>query len=176
MISIWDLDMTHSSVGFSVKHLMICRVHGGFRTFSGTLNLDSDKLENSTAVVSIDAGSIDTKDETRDAHLKGKDFFDVQKYPKIEFVVTKIESKDNDRFQVTGNLTLHGQTKEIALDFKELSQEIKDPSGKIKIGTSATAKLSRKDFGLLWNTQVEAGGVLVSDEVSIWLDLEFIKR
>ncbi|WP_374076139.1 YceI family protein [Bdellovibrio bacteriovorus] len=175
MSTTWQIDTTHSSANFSIKHMMIAKVHGGFEKLSGTLQYDASDVTKSYIEASIDAASINTREAQRDGHLKSADFFDVEKYPTINFKSKKVE-RDGDDLKVTGDLTIHGVTKEVVLDVEGPSAEMKDPYGNIKIGISATTKIKRKDFGLSWNAALEAGGVLVGDDVAISLDVQFAKK
>jgi polyisoprenoid-binding protein YceI len=171
---IYEIDPTHSSVHFSVRHLMVSNVRGEFTKVTGTIQFDPQNPANSSVKATIDATSISTRDEQRDAHLKGADFLDVEKFPTITFQSKQAEAH-GDGGKVTGDLTIHGVTREITLDVEGPGQEINDPWGKQRIGASATAKLSRKDFGLTWNAALETGGVVVGDEVKITLDIEAIR-
>lgn len=171
----WQIDTAHSSASFSIKHMMIAKVHGGFEKLAGSLQLDSSDITKSSIEASIEAASINTREAQRDAHLKSADFFDVEKYPTLDFKSTKIE-KDGDDLKVTGQLTIHGVSKEVVFQVEGPTQEVKDPYGNIKIGISATAKIKRKDFGLGWNAALEAGGVLVGDDVALSLDVQFAKK
>lgn len=171
----WQIDTAHSSASFSIKHMMIAKVHGGFEKLSGTLQLDSSDITKSSVQASIEAASINTREPQRDAHLKSADFFDVEKFPTLDFKSTKVE-QDGDELKVTGQLTIHGVSKEVVFQVDGPSQEMKDPYGNIKIGISATTKIKRKDFGLGWNAALEAGGVLVGDEVALSLDIQFAKK
>ncbi len=176
MTTKWEIDSAHSSVNFSIKHMMISKVHGGFQKLSGTLNLDRGTLANSSVEATIDVASIDTHESKRDEHLKSADFFDAQKYPAIAFKSKRFESAGGDQYRVTGDLTIHGVTKEVVLQVESPADEMKDPWGNIKMGASATTKIKRKDFGLNWNAALEAGGWLVGDDVSITLDLQLAKK
>ena len=175
LVSSWEIDPSHSSANFSVRHMMIAKVHGGFNRLSGSLRLDQSDLAKSSVDAVIDASSIDTREPKRDEHLKSADFFDVQKFPSITFK-SKSFRRDGGDFQVVGDLTLHGVTREVALAVEGLDSEMKDPWGNVKIGASARAKIKRKDFGLNWNAALEAGGVLVGDDVAITLDVQFVKK
>lgn len=168
--NIYKIDSAHSSVHFSVRHLMVSNVRGEFGKVSGTVKFDPEKPEASTVEATIDTTSINTRDAQRDGHLKSADFLDVEKFPTIVFRSKKIEIESGGG-KVTGDLTIHGVTREITLDVEGPTPEIKDPWGKQRIGASATAKLSRKDFGLTWNAALETGGVMVGDEVKITIDL-----
>ena len=172
--STWNIDPAHSSAEFKVKHMMISNVRGKFGGITGVLNrVDADHTESSLEV-SIDVSTVNTQDEKRDGHLKSPDFFDAEKFPAMTFKSTHIEKK-GDGFAVTGDLTIHGVTKPVVLNVEEVSEPAKDPWGNTRIGLTATAKINRKDFGLSWNSTLEAGGVLVGEDVSITLDVELIK-
>lgn len=170
----YEIDPTHSSVHFSVRHLMVSNVRGEFTKVSGTVKIDPEKPENSTVEATIDVASINTRDPQRDAHLKSADFLDVEKFPAMTFRSKKIEVNSGGG-KVTGDLTIHGVTREITLDVEGPTPEIKDPWGKQRVGASATTKLSRKDFGLTWNAALETGGVVVGDEVKITIDVEAVR-
>jgi polyisoprenoid-binding protein YceI len=174
-MSLYQIDPSHSNASFSVKHMMIAKVHGGFEKISGKLAYDPTDLSKTTVDVSIETASINTRDANRDQHLKGADFFDVEKYPTVTFKSTRAEGA-GDTLRVTGDLTLHGVTKSVTLEMEKPSDEIKDPWGNIKIGTSGGTKIKRKDFGLIWNAALEAGGVMVGDDVAITLDTQWVKQ
>jgi polyisoprenoid-binding protein YceI len=169
----WNVDPSHSQIGFAVKHLVISNVRGEFSTYSGKVALDEADPTRSTVEATIDAASIDTKVADRDAHLKSPDFLDVAKYPTIAFKSTKVAKAGKDRLKVTGDLTLHGVTKPVVLDVAT-GPAVKGMAGETRRGFSATTKISRKDFGLTWNKVLEAGPA-VGDEISIALDLEAVK-
>jgi polyisoprenoid-binding protein YceI len=172
--STWNIDPAHSSADFKVKHMMISNVRGKFTGISGVLRRFEADHTKSSLEVSIDVSTVNTQDEKRDGHLKSPDFFDAGKFPAMTFKSTHIEKK-GDGFAVTGDLTIHGVTKSVVLNVEEVSEPAKDPWGNTRIGLSANAKINRKDFGLTWNSTLEAGGVLVGEEVSITLDIQFIK-
>lgn len=174
-MSTYQIDPSHSSATFSIKHMMIAKVHGGFEKMSGKLNYDPTQPTKASIEVAIEAGSINTREAQRDAHLKSADFFDVEKYPQITFKSVKVE-KSSDQLKVVGDLTIHGVTKQVTLDMENPTDELKDPWGNIKMATSGTTKIKRKDFGLTWNAALEAGGVLVGDDVNITLDVQFVKQ
>jgi polyisoprenoid-binding protein YceI len=171
----WQIDPAHSSANFSVKHMMIAKVHGGFEKLSGKLIYDANDVSKSSIEAEIDAASINTREAQRDTHLKSADFFDVEKFPTIIFKSKRVEKAGADNLKITGDLSIHGITKEVVLDAEKMSPETKDPWGNIKIGTSAATKIKRKDFGLSWNAALETGGVLVGDDITIQLDLQFAK-
>ena len=174
MKTLWTIDPAHSSASFSIKHMMIAKVHGGFEKLSGQLAYDPASLKDSTIEVTIDAASINTREPQRDTHLKSADFFDVEHFPTLTFRSTAV-SGSGDSLKVIGDLTIHGITKSVTLAVEGPSEEMKDPWGNTKIGASATTKISRKEFGLTWNAALEAGGFLVGDDVAITLDIQFLK-
>lgn len=170
----WNIDTSHSGVHFSVRHMVIAKVRGAFNRFSGVVELDEQNPAASKVSVRIDAASIDTREEKRDAHLRSADFFDVEKYPELTFESTKVEKLDGDEYRVTGNLTIHGVTKEVVLAAESLGAG-KDPWGNDRIAFSATTSVNRKDFGLTWNQALETGGVLVGEKIEISLDVQAVK-
>lgn len=176
MTTTWQIDPAHSSASFSIKHMMIAKVNGGFEKLSGQLVLDKENFANSKVEADIEAASINTREAQRDAHLKSADFFDVEKYPTISFRSNKVERVGEGELKVLGELTIHGVTKSVTLDVDGPSDELKDPWGQTKIGATGTTKIKRKEFGLTWNAALEAGGVLVGDDVSITLDMQFVKK
>ncbi len=172
----FTIDPSHSSANFSIKHMMIAKVHGGFQKLSGNLILDRNNLKASSVEATIETASIDTREPKRDEHLRSADFFDVQNYPTLTFKSKRFESAGGDEYKVIGDLTIRGITKEVTLDVEAPATEMKDPWGNIKIGASATTQIKRKDFGLTWNAALETGGLLVGDDVKITLDLQFVKK
>jgi polyisoprenoid-binding protein YceI len=155
--------------------MMISYVKGKFSGLSGVLKLNEDDYTHSTVEVSIPAASVSTVDDKLDAHLKNADFFDVEKFPTLTFKSTSIRSLGNRDYEVSGDLTIRGVTKSVTLSVDDVSGPSKDPWGNQRIGLSASTKVNRKDFGLVWNAPLEFGGVLVGDEVAITLDVQFIK-
>ena len=153
---------------------MVSNVRGEFSKVTGTVVIDANAPENSRVEATIDAKTIHTRDEQRDTHLKSADFLDVEKFPTIKFVSKKIKGSDGE-WKVTGDLTIHGVTKEVTLDVEGPSPEAKDPWGNVKSGASATTKINRKDFGMVFNMALETGGVMVGDEVTITLELELLR-
>lgn len=174
--SSWSADPTHSEVGFSVKHLMVSNVKGQFKKYDVKVALDEKDITKSTLDVTIEAGSIDTGLADRDAHLKSPEFFNVEKNPNLTFKSTKIAKAGKNGLKVTGDLTMNGVTKSVVLNVEGPTSEIKDPWGNIKRGVSATTTIKRTDFGLNWNKALEAGGVVVGEEVKITLELELVKK
>jgi polyisoprenoid-binding protein YceI len=175
-VSQWELDASHSSANFGVKHMMIAKVHGGFQKLSAKLVLDRNNPKNSSVEATIDAGSIDTREPKRDEHLRSADFFDVQNYPTITFRSKRFEVSGTDEYRVVGDLTIRGVTQEVVLTVETSAEELKDPWGNLRIGASATTRIKRKDFGLTWNAALETGGFLVGDDVQISLDMQFVKK
>lgn len=174
--STWTIDPDHSNIGFKVKHLMVSNVKGSFEKHTGTVEINDKDISKSKVEVSIDTNSINTNVQKRDEHLRSADFFDVVKYPTMTFVSKKVARAGKDKLKVTGDLTLHGITKEVVLDVEGPSKESKDPWGNIRKGATATTKINRKDFGLVWNKALETGGVAVGEEVLITLEIEMIKK
>jgi len=174
-LSTWKIDPSHSAAEFKVRHMMISFVKGKFSGLSGVLKLDENDYTHSTVEVSIPAASVSTVDEKLDAHLKQADFFDVEKFPLLTFKSTSILSLGDRDYAVSGDLTIRGVTKHVTLSVDDVSGPSKDPWGNERIGLSGSAKINRKEFGFVWNAPLEFGGFLVGDEVTITLDVQFIK-
>jgi polyisoprenoid-binding protein YceI len=173
-VSQWNLDKSHSSIGFSVRHMMISNVRGSFTNFETDVSADPADLSTVKASVTIDAASVDTKDEGRDGHLKSPDFFNVEQHPNIKFDVKSVRSKGGEDYEISGDLTIAGVTKPVTLN-GEISGPAKDPWGNEKLAVSAAGNLTRSDFGLTWNAALETGGVLVSDTIKLNVELQFAK-
>jgi len=171
----WDFDLSHSSVNFHVRHLMVSKVHGTFHKWGGSLVLDDQDITKSKVDVTIEATSIDTKEEKRDGHLRSADFFDVEKFPQLTFKSTAVKKVSDEELEVTGDLTIRGETKSVVLKVENNGQ-VKDPWGGTRTGFSAKTSVSRKEFGLHWNAVLEAGGVVVGDKIEINLEIEAIKK
>ncbi|HSY82097.1 MAG TPA: YceI family protein [Gemmatimonadaceae bacterium] len=171
----WTIDPVHSVAEFKVKHMMISNVKGQFTALQGALTLNEKDVTQSRIEATIDATSIHTRDPQRDAHLKSPDFFDVDRFPTLSFVSTKVARDATGELAVTGDLTMHGVTKPVTFTVEGPTTAQKDPWGNVKIGASATAVIHRKDFGLTWNAALETGGFLVGDDVTISLDVQFVK-
>lgn len=172
----WQFDPAHSAAHFSVRHLMISNVRGHFSQLSGSVTINPQDPSKSTVEVAIEAASINTREPQRDEHLRSADFFDVAKHPLLTFRSTRIEARGADEFKVTGQLTIHGVTKEVTLDVEGPTPSVKDPWGNIRAGVTASTKINRKDFGLVWNAVTEAGGVVVGDEIKITIEAELIQQ
>jgi polyisoprenoid-binding protein YceI len=168
----WNVDASHSSIGFSVRHLMVSKVRGRFGAFSGAATIAANPLE-SHLEATVDLGSVDTSDVARDEHLRGADFFDVEHFPTMTLKSTKIVEKGGD-YELTGDLTIKGVTRSVTfeLEFEGTGQ---DPWGATKAGFSAETEINRKEWGLEWNVALEAGGVLVGEKVKIQLDVQLVK-
>jgi polyisoprenoid-binding protein YceI len=169
----WNLDASHSHVGFEVKHMAISKVKGSFGEYSGTVTGEDGKPETFSVELSIQAASVDTNNEDRDNHLRNPDFFDVETYPTITFKSTKVEM-DGDEGTLTGEFTLHGVTKTIELELEYLGL-VNDPWGNTRMGFSAEGKIDRRDYGLTWSKALETGGLVVSHDVEIELEIEVVK-
>jgi polyisoprenoid-binding protein YceI len=172
----WNLDPAHSVAEFKVKHMMISNVKGQFAKVTGTLSLDESDLANSKVEAVIDAASIETRDAQRDAHLKSADFFDVEKFPTLTFKSTRVGIVRDGELSVEGDLTIHGVTRKVFFAAEGPTPPAKDPWENTRIAVSASTKINRKDFGLTWNAALETGGILVGEEVTITLDVQFVKR
>jgi polyisoprenoid-binding protein YceI len=172
----WEIDPAHSSVSFSVRHMMISTVRGQFRSFSAKATGDPTAPASATIEATIDAKTIDTGNEKRDGHLKSPDFFDVEKFPTVTFKSKKIESAAAGKAKVTGDLTMHGVTKQVVLDVEYPAATIKDPMGNTKAGAHATTRIDRKDFGIVWNKAMDGGGIMVGDDVDVTIDVEAVKK
>ena len=171
----WNLDPIHSVAEFKVKHMMISNVKGQFTNLKGVLDLDESDLTKSRVEASIDAASINTRDGQRDTHLKSADFVDVEKFPTLSFKSWRVSHVGDGELAVAGDLTIHGVTRSVVLAVEGPTAPAKDPWGNTRVGLSATTKVNRKDFGLNWNAALETGGILVGDEVTITLDVQFVK-
>jgi len=170
----WLLDPTHSEVQFKVKHLVISTVSGAFKSFEGSLETDTEDFQNAKVNVTLDVNSIDTNQEQRDGHLKGAEFFDAEKYPKISFTSTSL-TKDGDDYKLTGNLTIKGITKPVTLDV-EYGGSAADFYGNTKAGFDVTGKINRKEFGLTWDGVTEAGAIVVGEDIKLHASVQFAKQ
>lgn len=174
-ITTWNIDPAHSNAQFSVRHMMISNVKGEFTRVSGTASFDPSNPTTLSAEASIDVATINTREPDRDNHLKSPDFFHAEKYPTIRFKSKRAE-RSSDGMKLTGDLTIHGVTREVTLDVEGPTPPTKDPWGNTRVGASATTKVNRKDFGLTWNQALETGGLLVGDEIKITLDVELVAQ
>jgi polyisoprenoid-binding protein YceI len=175
-MSTYQIDSAHTHAQFKVRHLMISNVKGDFDKVTGTITLDDANPAASSINVTIDINSISTREPQRDAHLKSADFFDAEKFPTMTFVSTAVVKSGEDSYEVVGNLTLHGVTQTIDLNVESVTPEVKDPFGLYRRGAEAKATILRSDFGLKYNSVLEAGGVAIGDQVHITIDTEFTRQ
>ena len=171
----FDIDPAHSNAGFKVKHMMISNVKGGFSGVKGAVEFDAAKPGNAKIEAVIDVNTINTGEPKRDAHLKSPDFFDAAKFPNLTFKSAKVSPTGKNKYMAIGDLTLHGVTKQVVLAV-ETTPEVKDPWGNVRMGATAATRINRKDFGLNWNQALEAGGVLVGEDVEISIEVELVKK
>ena len=171
----WTIDATHSVAEFKVKHMMISNVKGHFAKVTGALILDESVLANSRVEAVIEVGSLESRDAQRDAHLKSAEFFDVEKFPTLSFKSTGLSIVRDGELAVEGELTIRDVTRPVVFSAEGPTPPMKDPWGNTRVAVSATTKISRKDFGLTWNAALEGGGLLVGDEVTITLEVQFVK-
>ena len=174
MKTTWKIDPAHSSAQFVVRHMMITNVRGGFSGVQGTVVYDPADHNASSVDVTIDKNTLSTGDTNRDTHVKSAEFLDVENFPTITFK-SKTITKDGDGLKIIGDLTLHGVTKEVALNVEGPTDEQKDPWGNIRVGASATTKIKRSDFGLTWNAALETGGIMLGDDLKLEVDVSLIK-
>ena len=172
----WQIDPEHAFVEFKVKHLMVSSVKGVFTGVAGTIDADDADLAKATVKVTIDSASLDTNNAKRDEHLRSPDFLDVARFPTITFVSKRVVTENSTIRQVIGDLTIRGTTREVALAVSEFTPALKDPWGNLRRGATASTTINRQDFGLTWNKALEAGGVVVGDEVKITIDVELIRK
>ena len=171
----WQIDASHSSVGFSVRHMMITNVKGEFEKFEGEVSYDPTQPQAAQVSASIDVSSITTREEKRDEHLRSADFFDAEQFPKITFRSRRTTRKGSS-LEIEGELSIHGTTRVVTLTVSDLTEEHADPWGNLRIGASAKTKVKRSDFGMQWNGVLEAGGVLVGDEVTIQIEVSLVRQ
>lgn len=172
----WTIDPNHSNAQFAVRHMMVATVRGEFGKLAGTVEFDGKNPASVAADVTIDATTVNTRVAMRDADLKSPNFLEVEKYPTLTFKSKKSEPAAPGRFKLTGDLTIHGVTREVVLDVEGPTAAVNDGRGNLRAGATATTKINRKDFGLVWNRAIEGGGVLVGDEVAITIDVEVMRK
>jgi polyisoprenoid-binding protein YceI len=175
-MSTYQIDPAHTHAQFKVRHLMVSNVKGDFDKVSGTVDYDEANPAASKINITVDVNSISTREPQRDAHLKSADFFDAEKFPTITFESTGVVKSGEDSFEVVGNLTIHGVTNAVDLNVEELTPEVKDPFGLYRRGATAKTTILRSDFGLHYNSILEAGGVAIGDQVHITIDTEFTRQ
>ena len=168
------LDVAHSRLGFVARHAMVTKVRGAFNDFEGTAHLDGNDPTKSSATVSIDVASVDTRQPQRDDHLRTNDFFDAPTFPKITFVSTAVEKVDDETFRMTGDLTIKGITKPVSIDF-DYNGSATDPYGNQRVGFEGSTVINRKDFGVNFNAVLETGGVMVSEKITLEFEISAIK-
>lgn len=168
----WDFDYAHSGIDFTVRHLLVSKVRGRFTKWSGKLELDEENLSKSSCEVEIDVTSVETHEAQRDAHLRSGDFFEVEKHPKMTFKSKSVVEKPGNHLAITGDLTLRGATKEVVLDVERAGVIAKDPWGKRRAGFTATTTINRKEFGVSFNQVLDQGGLALSEEVAITIEIE----
>jgi polyisoprenoid-binding protein YceI len=172
----WQLDPAHSAAHFSVRHLMISNVRGEFTKLTGSAQINPADPAKSSVEVTIQAGSLNTREPQRDEHLRSADFFDVTNHPTLTFRSTRVEALGADNFKLTGDLTIRGVTRQVTFDVEGPTASVKDPWGNIRAGITASAKINRKDYGVAFNALTETGGVVVGDEVKITVEAELIQQ
>ena len=173
--STWQIDSNHSAAQFAVRHMTISTVRGAFSKLSGSIQLDDKDVTKSSVEVTIDAASVDTRVADRDKDVRSERFFDVEKYPTLTFKSTKVEQTEPGKLKVTGDLTIHGVTKQVVLDVEGPTAPVKDPWGNQRAAANATTKINRQDFGVKWNAKMDSGGWVVGDDVAITIDVELQK-
>ena len=174
--STWQIDPNHSAAQFAVRHLAISTVRGAFTKVSGTVQLDDKDIAKSSVDVTIDVASVDTRVADRDKDLRSERFFDVEKYPTLTLKSTKVEQTEPGKLKVTGDLTIHGVTKQVVLDVEGPTAPVKDPWGNQRAAANATTKINRQDFGVKWNAKMDNGGLVVGDDVAITIDVELVQK
>jgi polyisoprenoid-binding protein YceI len=172
----WKIDPQHTSAQFSVRHMAISTVRGAFSKVTGAILLDDSDITKSTVDVTIDVSTVDTREPDRDKDLRSDKFFDVAHYPSITFKSKRVQQVSTGKLKVTGDLTIHGTTKEVVLDVEGPTPPVKDPWGNVRVAVTATTKVNRQDFGVKWNATLDNGGVVVGDDVNITIDVEMIKQ
>lgn len=171
----YDLDAVHSRVGFAAKHAMVTTVRGKFDTYTAEIHLDEENVANSTARIEIDAASVDTGNEQRDAHVRNADFFEVEKYPKITFVSTSAENRGDDQFVLHGDLTIKNITKPVSIDFEQTGAAV-DPWGNFRVGFEGKTKIDRTDWGVSFNAPLGTGGLVISEKITLEFDIAAVRR
>jgi polyisoprenoid-binding protein YceI len=170
----YTLDLAHTRIGFSARHAMVTKVRGQFNEFNGSAHLDTEHPANSKVDITIKVASIDTRNADRDAHLRTNDFLAMEEFPEITFRSTGVDQAGDNKFDVTGDLTIRGVSKPVTINF-ELNGGTQDPWGNFRVGFDGTASINRKDWGVNWNAALEAGGVMVSDKINLEFEVEAVK-
>ena len=172
----WQIDPDHSSIQFKIRHLTVSNVKGDFGKAKGVVTMDDKDITQLKVELTIDPASVNTNHAKRDEHLRGPDFFDVSKYPTLTFVSKRVIKTDANRLKVIGDLTIRGVTREITVDVEGPTPEVKDPGGNLRRGATGTSRINRKDFGMAWNRVLDTGGLVVSDEVDIYVEVELLNK
>jgi polyisoprenoid-binding protein YceI len=172
----WEIDPAHTAIQFSVRHMMVSNVRGHFGKFTGHVEGDETKPAEARVEATIETASVDTANEKRDEHLRSPDFLDAAKFPTITFKSKKVEKTGEAKWKVTGDLTLHGVTKEVVLDLSDVTQPIKDPMGNLRAGAEVRTTINRQDFGITFNKALDGGGVMVGNEITITIDVEVTRK
>jgi polyisoprenoid-binding protein YceI len=172
----WTVDPNHSQAAFAVKHMMVSTVHGSFNGLKGTVNYDPAHPDAGKVDITIDATTVDTRNDMRDKDLKSDHFFDVAKFPSISFVSTKVEPAGKGKLKLVGDMTLHGVTKEVTWLVEGPADAVKDGKGNLHSGATATTAIKRKDFGLTWNKSLDGGGVMVGDDIDLTVEVELVEK
>lgn len=172
----WEIDTAHSQSSFAVRHMMVSTVRGDFGKTTGTVDFDGKNLSSLKVNATIDVNSVNTREQKRDDHLRSADFFEVAKFPTITFVSKRAEAAGDGKFKLVGDLTMKGVTKEVALDVTGPTAPVKGGRGETRVGATATTTINRKDFGVTWNRVLDTGGVAVSDEVQVTIDLALVQK
>jgi polyisoprenoid-binding protein YceI len=175
MKKVYDVDPAHTSIGFAGKHLMVTTVRGRFKEYSGQVETEDDDATTAVATLTVKPVSLDTGVEQRDQHLRSADFFDVERHPEMTYVSTKVERVGRNRYRVSGDLTIKGQTRPVTLD-AEVEERFTDPWGNERIGVTASGKLNRRDWGLTWNQVLEAGRLLVGDQIKLEIETALVRK
>jgi polyisoprenoid-binding protein YceI len=170
----YNIDTTHSEIGFTARHMMFAKVHGQFKTWGAELSYDAGNPASSSVLVQVDTASIDTREDKRDAHLRSADFFDAEQFPKMTFRSRRVEAAGKNKYKLIGDLTIRDVTRPVTLDVEQTGAG-KDPWGNDRLGFSASAAISRAEWGLKWNQALEAGGVLVSDKIEINVEVQVVQ-
>jgi polyisoprenoid-binding protein YceI len=172
----WEIDPAHTAIQFSVRHMMVSNVRGHLGKFTGHVEGDETKPAEARVEATIETASVDTANEKRDEHLRSPDFLDAAKFPTITFKSKKVEKTGEAKWKVTGDLTLHGVTKEVVLDLSDVTQPIKDPMGNLRAGAAVRTTINRQDFGITFNKALDGGGVMVGNEITITIDVEVTRK
>lgn len=171
----WEIDPSHTRIGFATRHAMVTKVRGAFNDVSGRVVIDAENPDSSTAVITVQLASIDTRNQQRDDHLRSADFFDVENHPEMTFTSTRIEEVDEDAYAVTGDLTIRDITRSLIVPLRLVGVDT-DPFGNVRAGLEGSRRIDRRDWGVSWNTPLDSGGLLVSERIQLEFELSLIKQ